>query len=81
MHLHTHCQGMYNASRTSHRAFGYKSPLPQILLFFTTQRVLPAFSLLAEMLDVLATMSSAFARPNTKHSFEPLHNSYMSGQV
>jgi hypothetical protein len=40
-----------------------------------------AFSLLAETLDVLAALLPALARLNTKHSFEPLHNSSMSGQV
>jgi hypothetical protein len=40
-----------------------------------------AFSLFAETLAVLATLLPALARLNTKHSFEPLHNSSMSGQV
>jgi hypothetical protein len=45
------------------------------------EELLSTPSLLAEALEVLTTLLSALARPNTKHSFEPLHNSSMSGEV
>jgi hypothetical protein len=51
------------------------------IFFSTTTQGSPPSMLSTSMLDVLAIFLSALARLNTKHSFEPLHNSSMSGEV
>lgn len=74
-------QEMHHTNAHARITLGYKSSVASGPSFLQSRKtVLPAYSRLAETLDVLA-IRCQLARPNPKHSFEPLHNSSMSGKV
>jgi hypothetical protein len=69
-----------NARGTRHHRVGYKIPAASDPALLQLRKEISPPSILSIRGDVgVLAYLSALARPNTKHSFEPFHDSSMSG--